>query len=172
MLDTVNSEPVEITEEAARERLAEFARASTERPSIRSLAQSWGWTKSRTERFLARVDGGTAAETREPFIVSPNCRALTVHTRRPSSDWPQSGVIGEEMGADAVLFAEQMATALYINERNELVIRQHDSSQQEDVIVLIQQENAQAFVDRICDVLGIPAFGGSRVHAAGIPAEL
>jgi hypothetical protein len=120
------------------------------------------------ERFLSRVDAdtggtaGTAGEkdggTREPSTVSPNCRALTAHTRLPTGEWPLGGVIPEEMDAADVLFSEQLATALYINRRAELVIRQHNPSQQEDVIVIVQQENVQAFVDRICDLIGIPSF--------------
>jgi hypothetical protein len=62
--------------------------------------------------------------------------------------------------ADIVLNS-QPATAVYENPRRQIVIRQEAQwPDDEDTTVLIDRVNLQAFIDRLCDIAGIPAIGG------------
>jgi hypothetical protein len=61
----------------------------------------------------------------------------------------------------SVVFREQRATAIYFNKANELVIRQQ-AWPDEDSYIFIGEHLHQAFLDRLCDVLGVQAFGGPK----------
>ena len=55
-----------------------------------------------------------------------------------------------------VILQEQPATAVYINTTGALVIRQEAAwDQDDDTYVFIAKSNQQAFLDKLCDVLGI-----------------
>ena len=57
---------------------------------------------------------------------------------------------------DSVILHDQPATAIYFNRERSLVIRQERSwDRDEDTYVFIAKENQQAFLDKLCDVLGI-----------------
>ena len=57
----------------------------------------------------------------------------------------------------SVVLHEQPATAIYINPEGSLVIRQERPwDRDEDTFVFVTKENTQQFLDRLCDVLGIP----------------
>jgi hypothetical protein len=59
-----------------------------------------------------------------------------------------------------VVLPEQQAVAIYWNERGDLVIRQERSwCDDADHVVLIQRANIDAFIDKLCDVCGIPGVG-------------
>ncbi|WP_143270202.1 hypothetical protein [Bradyrhizobium sp. Ghvi] len=61
----------------------------------------------------------------------------------------------------SVVLREQRATAVYRNRWNGLVIRQEKSWDEEsDPFLVITQENCDVFVDRLCDLLGVPSAGG------------
>jgi hypothetical protein len=60
---------------------------------------------------------------------------------------------------DSVILKEQRATAVYFNKSRELVIRQQAAwDQEEDSFVYIAEPFQQAFLDKLCDIMGI---GGS-----------
>lgn len=50
--------PATYTEEQASDYLAEFV--AGQRPSVRTIAKRWGWSKSRVDRFLRDSDGTAA----------------------------------------------------------------------------------------------------------------
>ena len=55
-----------------------------------------------------------------------------------------------------VLFREQPAIAVYRDADEQLIVRQAAAWNDEaDTVVIVTPENAQAFLDRVCDVLGI-----------------
>ena len=57
---------------------------------------------------------------------------------------------------DVIAVPEQQAVAAYWGANGHLVIRQErDWSRDEDAIILISPRNAQAFLDKLCNVLGI-----------------
>jgi hypothetical protein len=69
-------------------------------------------------------------------------------------DW-----IAEDRGGGSVVIREQRAVAIYHNPDGDLVIRQERAwDQEEDAWIIINQENAQAFLDRLCEVMEIKSF--------------
>lgn len=63
-----------------------------------------------------------------------------------------------EKDEDAVVLRSQAATAVYNNGSGDLVIRQEQrSDESEENVVIIRKEHAQAFLDAICDALGVPS---------------
>jgi hypothetical protein len=67
---------VELSEDQARSSLAKMESNCTPRPSIRTLAELWGWHRSRVERFLKKFDADksrseppTPTERRGMFIA-------------------------------------------------------------------------------------------------------
>ena len=61
---------------------------------------------------------------------------------------------------DSVILREQRATAVYFNKSQELVIRQQAAwDQEEDSFVYIAEPFQHAFLDKLCDIMGI---GGSK----------
>jgi hypothetical protein len=71
----------------------------------------------------------------------------------PDFDWAKD---------DAVVFKEQLATAVYFNRFDDLVIRQQSpwSDDGSDVYVCIAKPFQQVFLDKLCDALGIPSERG------------
>lgn len=72
MIDKLASDtPAKFTEDQAREYLARLTAQGHKRPSVRALADQWGWSKSTVGRFVDECDGttrdnaGTEAPTRE-----------------------------------------------------------------------------------------------------------
>ncbi|MFL9827181.1 hypothetical protein [Rhodoplanes sp. SY1] len=61
---------------------------------------------------------------------------------------------------DSIVLQEQRATAVYRNKRGALVIRQERSwDEEDDTFIVISRTNEQAFIDRLCDELGIGSAG-------------
>jgi hypothetical protein len=55
-----------------------------------------------------------------------------------------------------VLFREQPPVAVYCDADDHLIIRQAAAwNETADRVIIVTAENKQAFVDRVCDVLGI-----------------
>jgi hypothetical protein len=52
---------------------------------------------------------------------------------------------------------QQLATAIYLNRRNHLVICQQGSGDDEDAFIIIAPQNIAAFIDRIRDLTGSKA---------------
>jgi hypothetical protein len=82
-------------------------------------------------------------------------RALVEQSRNPPCDDAEEF---DWRGDDSIVLREQPATAIYFNQRGCLVIRQERSwDQNDDIFITISPENAQTFLDKLCDVLGIPS---------------
>ena len=55
-----------------------------------------------------------------------------------------------------MLFREQPPVAVYRDADDQLIIRQAAAwNETADHVIIVTPENKQAFVDRVCDVLGI-----------------
>jgi len=78
-------------------------------------------------------------------LVSENAPAS------PTTDFDWSDV-------DAVVLAEQPETAVYWNPNGDLVIRQRHWPD-DDSLIFISRTNVDEFVDKLCDVVGIPSVG-------------
>lgn len=64
-------------------------------------------------------------------------------------------------GSDSIIAREQRNTAAYFNKDGDLVIRQEAAwNDTEDSFVIVAKPNIDTFIDKLTDVLGIPAFGG------------
>lgn len=81
------------------------------------------------ETALARIEAKIAASQPEQF------------------DWTKD---------ESVILHDQPATAVYFNPEGSLVIRQEQAwDRDDDTCVFVTKQNQQAFLDRLCDALGI-----------------
>ena len=64
---------------------------------------------------------------------------------------------------DSIVVEEQLPVAIYFNKRNHLVIRQRTGGwdQDEDTVIFIAPQNIAEFINKLCDVVGIPSVGKS-----------
>ena len=61
---------------------------------------------------------------------------------------------------DSVIVEKQLPIAIYLNRRNHVVIRQEaDGYSEEDTVILIAPQNIMQFINKLCDVAGIPSVG-------------
>jgi hypothetical protein len=60
-----------------------------------------------------------------------------------------------------VILPEQPATAVYFNPRGELVIRQKRWPD-DDSFIYIAPDFVSEFIDKLCDIIGIPSVGGPQ----------
>jgi hypothetical protein len=61
---------------------------------------------------------------------------------------------------DSVVLRHQPGVAVYINQRDDLVIRQEGQYHpDEDVFIYISPNNIQDFIDKLTDICGIPSVG-------------
>jgi hypothetical protein len=61
---------------------------------------------------------------------------------------------------DSVIVEKQLPIAIYLNRRNHIVIRQEaDVYSDEDAVILIAPQNIMQFINKLCDVAGIPSVG-------------
>jgi len=130
--------------------------------TVRELAGIWGWHRSRVFRFLSRfreTKGETKALSRETsetrgetsetstdtlqLKLGPASRAIVEPPQHDDFDWADD--------ADIVI-EEQPRTALYINPRNSVVIRQSRWPEDEDAIVIITRENLRALIRRLQEI--------------------
>jgi hypothetical protein len=81
----------------------------------------------------------------------------------PTSQEPEPGIDDPDfdwLNSESVVVPEQQAVAIYFNPNGELVIRQERSwSDEYDHFIVIHQRNAQQFLDKLCDALGIGSAG-------------
>jgi hypothetical protein len=84
-----------------------------------------------------------------PAVVSPNQRTNQRPPQRILRDWSDDSV---------VVIREQPETAIYFNPAGGLVIRQRNGWD-EDVYVYINAPLIDTFIDKLCDVVGIPSAG-------------
>ena len=67
------------------------------------------------------------------------------------------------VNSSSVVLREQPETAVYFNPEGALVIRQRDpNSDMDDPFVYIQPNNQAAFLDALCDAMGVPSIGGAK----------
>ena len=91
-------------------------------------------------------------ETESEAIPQPIAQRPIPEPPRPEEfDW---------LTNELVVLKEQPATAIYFNPGDDLVIRQKAAwDREEDSFIFIAPGNAQEFLDRLCDVLGIVSVG-------------
>jgi hypothetical protein len=74
--------------------------------------------------------------------------------KAPAFDWYND---------NTVVIKEQPATAIYFNKDNALVIRQRDPlDEDDDPYIFIAEHNISEFLDRLCDICGVPSVGKRR----------
>ncbi|MGB6756715.1 MAG: hypothetical protein WBE14_28545 [Xanthobacteraceae bacterium] len=97
---------------------------------------------------------------------SPTCGAettLPAATQPTEKDEPAAA--GEDFDwkdRNSIVLHEQPTTAIYFNPNGGLVIRQMASwCEEDDPVVVIAANRIPEFLDRLCDICGIPSFRGS-----------
>jgi hypothetical protein len=61
---------------------------------------------------------------------------------------------------DSIVLQEQPETAIYLNPKDVIVIRQRASAwDEEDSFVYIAPHNLMTLIDRLCDLAGVPEVG-------------
>lgn len=106
------------------------------------------------------LDGAVTARKSKlnPKEVAADSRDLVVVLPKTPGDGGDDADDGEEFqwGGDSTVLQEQPATAIYLNPKGELVIRQERTwSQEEDTVIVVCANNTQQFLDALCDRLGI-----------------
>jgi hypothetical protein len=97
---------------------------------------------------------------------SPACDAATeppaTPIAQPAKATQQAPEAGQERfdwsEDDSIIVEEQLPVAVYINERDQLIIRQH-TWPDEDAVIVIAPQNIEQFIDRLVDIVGIPNVG-------------
>ena len=64
-----------------------------------------------------------------------------------------------DWSGENVVIREQPATAIYFNPEGALVIRQKAAYPDNDPFVYIGADHIEAFLDKLCDVCGVPSVG-------------
>jgi hypothetical protein len=66
-----------------------------------------------------------------------------------------------DWSGDDVVLDEQPAVAIYFNPKDALVIRQQaqDPFDPDDPFIYIAKRNIDEFIDKLCDIIGIPSLG-------------
>jgi hypothetical protein len=72
---------------------------------------------------------------------------------------PQQDADDFDWSGENVVIREQPATAIYFNPEGALVIRQKAAYPDNDPFVYIGADHIEAFLDKLCDVCGIPSVG-------------
>jgi len=115
-------------------------------------------------------------------FCSPECRAAS-HTkpqraqrsptcsnagqlpavRPPKTEDASAGTVEDFDWSDteSVILPEQPATAVYFNPRGELIIRQKRWPD-DDSFIYIAPDFVSEFIDKLCDIIGIPSVGGPQ----------
>jgi hypothetical protein len=134
-----------ISEEEARHFIGKLRTIGQERPSIRALANHWGWHRSRVERLLSRIDAETRVKT--PTVV-PEPIARPIAMPGPSGD---DSWVEESIEDGTALVHEQPFTAVYFNTAGQVVIRQKGDAYEDDPVVLIAPEYLGRFIARLIE---------------------
>jgi hypothetical protein len=58
-----------------------------------------------------------------------------------------------------IVITEQPETAVYFNNKGDLVIRQRNAMGEDDPFVYIAKSNHMVFLEALCDIIGIPSLG-------------
>jgi hypothetical protein len=116
-------------------------------------------TEKENPTLLTR--GDSEADQRAP-ITSDNSKSSTIS----QTENDQAGDCQEFDWDDteSVVLPAQSKVAIYHNPHGDLVIREKAHwGDDEDAIVIIASQNTDAFVDRLCDLIGIPSVGRGGV---------
>jgi hypothetical protein len=109
-----------------------------------------------SENFEAGSDSAEALPGTSPCVTECHTEPVTPRDVSPSDaaadtdfDW--------EKNANDIVQHQTDAVALYINPKGFLVIRRAAwwPSEEDDAVITIAPERQQAFVDRVCDLMGI-----------------
>jgi hypothetical protein len=129
--------------------------------------------------FTARSHSGGKPQR----FCSPECRVAHASSQRNSSQQNNAqqnanetanktptlvtlGTLPEQDTSDdfdwsgeGVVIREQPATAIYFNPNGDLVIRQKAAYPDDDPFVYIEPDHIEAFLDKLCDLCGVPSVG-------------
>jgi len=93
--------------------------------------------------------------------VRPTCSRAVVVYEPPASAKPDAKPAAKSEfdwnDSESVILKRQPATAVYWNAAGDLVIRQQ-CWPEDDPVIVIAESNAQAFLDKLCDAMGIGGY--------------
>ena len=97
-------------------------------------------------------------------LAKPACLVDGEDQRSSTDDLPAPTAEPEkafEWGIDeSTVVPEQQAVAAYFNQSGSLVLRQERTwDRDEDSFVIIAEHNVQAFLDKLCNICGVPEVG-------------
>jgi hypothetical protein len=131
----------QFSEQRARDFVAACREAGQQTPSIRALAEHWGWHRSRVERLLSRIKTETAVETVSETVLSVLPQPEPATTKEDDFDW---------FDRDSVIIREQPAIACYWNPHGEVIIRRRaDWCEDEDHFIYVRVEYLDALIERL-----------------------
>jgi hypothetical protein len=125
----------------------------------RETADIVGTSRQTTPNTVQNLTDETPEASPEtlPSVTERHTEPVTPCDVSPSGketdfDWDKN--------ANDIVQPQTDAVALYLNPKGFLVIRRAASwpSEEDDAIITIAPECQQAFVDRVCDLMGIPGF--------------
>ncbi len=88
----------------------------------------------------------------EPTVEAGLAAIIEKHTEQVDDfDWSGDG---------SIVVEEQPSIAIYLNNRNHVVIRQR--AYEEDSFVTIAPQNLMAVIDQLCDMAGVASVGKRR----------
>jgi hypothetical protein len=98
-----------------------------------------------------------------PATPLAETETLTGDSRKPEKADSDAGDFDWSSDNEDIVLREQRALAVYWNTRGDLVIRQERYWDEiDDPFLVIGRNNVDAFLDRLCDVVGIPSAGKSK----------
>ena len=108
--------------------------------------------------FAASVSGSAEPET-SPSVTEHHTKPVTPRDASPS-DMTADAAFDWQADAGDIVQHQCDDVALYHNQRGSIVIRRraHWPDEQDDAFIEIAPECQQAFVDKICDLMGIRSF--------------
>jgi hypothetical protein len=126
--------------------------------------------------FRLDVEGRLMNAPPLPFDLKNGDHATVVNDGHeshviPETDMRKMDATSADMNADAfdwahddsVVLRHQPGVAVYINQRDDLVIRQEGQYHpDEDVFIYISPNNIHDVIDKLCEVVGIPRVGRPR----------
>jgi hypothetical protein len=108
--------------------------------------------KSVTTKAVAvnTVDAPEIKKSNSLTVVTPKAAEDGLDREPVDFDWSDP---------DAEILPQQPRTAAYFDVAGSLVIRQQNWPD-EDSVIIIASASVDTFIDKLCDVIGIPSFGG------------
>jgi hypothetical protein len=125
-------------------------------PDCRQAFHSNGQRSQRspTRDIATKPTATPSADQAKAAVEACEARIATLlgNEREERFDWIKD---------DSIILEKQLPIAIYLNRRDHVVIRQEGGADGEDAFIIIAPQNIQEFIDRLCDVAGVPALGSS-----------